>query len=29
MGMSEEFLAGFNTRLKVAIDKVWTTPTGG
>jgi PPOX class probable F420-dependent enzyme len=29
MGMSKEFLAGFNTRLKVAIDKVWMTPTGG
>ena len=29
MGMSKEFLAGFNTRLKVAIDKVWTTPTEG
>jgi PPOX class probable F420-dependent enzyme len=29
MGMSKEFFAGFNTRLKVAIDKVWTTPTGG
>ena len=28
-GMSQEFLAGFSTRLKVAIDKVWTTPTGG
>jgi len=28
-GMSQEFLAGFSTRLKVAIDKVRTTPTGG
>jgi PPOX class probable F420-dependent enzyme len=26
MGMSEEFLAAFNTRLKITIDKVWTTP---
>jgi PPOX class probable F420-dependent enzyme len=27
MGMTEEFLAAFNTRLKINIDKVWTTPT--
>ncbi len=26
MGMTEEFLAAFNTRLKISIDKVWTTP---
>ena len=26
MGMSEEFLAAFNTRLKITIDKVWATP---
>jgi len=29
MGMTEEFLAAFNTRLKIAVDKVWTTPTEG
>jgi PPOX class probable F420-dependent enzyme len=27
LGMSEEFLAGFNTRLKISVEKVWTTPT--
>ena len=27
MGMTEEFLAAFNTRIKISIDKVWTTPT--
>ncbi len=26
MGMSKEFLAAFNTRLKISIDRVWTTP---
>jgi PPOX class probable F420-dependent enzyme len=26
MGMTEEFLSAFNTRLKFSIDKVWTTP---
>jgi PPOX class probable F420-dependent enzyme len=26
MGMTEEFLAAFTTRLKVSIDKVWTSP---
>jgi PPOX class probable F420-dependent enzyme len=26
MGMSKEFLAAFNTRLKISVDKVWTTP---
>jgi len=29
LGFSKEFLAAYNTRLKIAIDKVWTTPTGG
>jgi PPOX class probable F420-dependent enzyme len=29
LGFSEEFLSAYNTRLKVSIDKVWTTPTGG
>jgi PPOX class probable F420-dependent enzyme len=28
-GFSKEFLAAYNTRLKIAVDKVWTTPTGG
>jgi PPOX class probable F420-dependent enzyme len=27
MGMTEEFLATFTARLKVSIDKVWTTPS--
>jgi PPOX class probable F420-dependent enzyme len=27
MGMSAELLAAFNTRLKISVDKVWTTPT--
>ena len=27
MGMSKEFLAAFNTRFKISIDKVWTTPS--
>ncbi len=26
MGFSEEFLAAYNTRLKISVDKVWTTP---
>ena len=26
MGMTEEFLSAFNTRLKFTVDKVWTTP---
>ncbi|MDT5012949.1 MAG: hypothetical protein QOH57_4566 [Mycobacterium sp.] len=25
-GFSEEFLSGFSTRLKISVDKVWTTP---
>jgi PPOX class probable F420-dependent enzyme len=29
LGFSKEFLAAYNTRLKIAVDKVWTTPTGG
>ena len=28
MGMTEEFLGAFTTRLKISIDKVWTTPSG-
>ena len=28
LGFSKEFLAAYNTRLKIAVDKVWTTPTG-
>jgi PPOX class probable F420-dependent enzyme len=27
MGMTEEFLASFNTRIKISIDKVWTAPS--
>ena len=27
MGMTEEFLAAFSTRLKISIDKVWSTPS--
>jgi hypothetical protein len=26
---SEEFLAAYSTRLRIGVDKVWTTPTGG
>jgi PPOX class probable F420-dependent enzyme len=29
LGFTKEFLAAYNTRLKIAVDKVWTTPTGG
>jgi PPOX class probable F420-dependent enzyme len=29
LGFSKDFLAAYNTRLKIAVDKVWTTPTGG
>ncbi|KUH81630.1 MULTISPECIES: TIGR03667 family PPOX class F420-dependent oxidoreductase [unclassified Mycobacterium] len=29
LGFSEEFLAAYDTRLKISVDKVWTTPTGG
>jgi PPOX class probable F420-dependent enzyme len=29
LGFSKEFLAAYSTRLKIAVDKVWTTPTGG
>jgi PPOX class probable F420-dependent enzyme len=28
-GFSDEFLAAYSTRLKIGIDKVWTTPTEG
>jgi PPOX class probable F420-dependent enzyme len=28
-GFSDEFLASYNTRLRISIDKVWTTPTEG
>lgn len=27
LGFSDEFLAAYNTRLKISIEKVWTTPT--
>jgi PPOX class probable F420-dependent enzyme len=29
LGFSEEFLAAYNLRLRISIDKVWTTPTEG
>jgi hypothetical protein len=28
LGFSKDFLAAYNTRLKIAAAKVWTTPTG-
>jgi hypothetical protein len=27
IGMGDEYLAAFRTRLKVSVDKVWTTPS--
>lgn len=29
LGFSNEFLSAYNLRLKISIDKVWTTPTAG
>jgi PPOX class probable F420-dependent enzyme len=29
LGFTEEFLGAYNLRLKISVDKVWTTPTGG
>jgi PPOX class probable F420-dependent enzyme len=29
LGMTEAFLAAFSTRLKISIDKIWTTPSEG
>ena len=29
LGFSKEFLTAFSTRLKISIDKVWTTPSEG
>nr|WP_090345903.1 TIGR03667 family PPOX class F420-dependent oxidoreductase [Mycolicibacterium malmesburyense]CRL78479.1 PPOX class F420-dependent protein [Mycolicibacterium malmesburyense] len=29
LGFSDEFLAAYNTRLRIGVDKVWTTPTEG
>ncbi|GAT12464.1 TIGR03667 family PPOX class F420-dependent oxidoreductase [Mycolicibacterium novocastrense] len=29
LGFSDEFLAAYNMRLKISVDKVWTTPTEG
>ncbi|MFV9634137.1 TIGR03667 family PPOX class F420-dependent oxidoreductase [Mycobacterium neumannii] len=29
LGFSDEFLAAYDTRLRISVDKVWTTPTGG
>ncbi len=28
-GFSKEFIANYSTRVKISIDKVWTTPTEG
>lgn len=28
-GFSEEFIAAYNLRVKISIDRVWTTPTEG
>ncbi len=29
LGFSTEFLSAYNLRLKISVDKVWTTPTEG
>jgi PPOX class probable F420-dependent enzyme len=29
MGVTEEFLAAFNTRLRISIDRVWSAPPSG
>ena len=29
IGMADEFLAAFSTRLKISVDKVWSTPSAG
>ncbi|KUI16874.1 F420-dependent oxidoreductase [Mycobacterium sp. GA-1285] len=29
LGFTDEFLSAYDTRLKISIDKVWTTPTEG
>ena len=29
IGMRDEYLAAFSTRLKISIDKVWSTPSAG
>lgn len=29
LGFSDEFLAAYDTRLRISVDKVWTTPTEG
>jgi PPOX class probable F420-dependent enzyme len=29
LGFSNEFLSAYNLRLKISVDKVWTTPTAG
>ena len=28
-GMGDEHLAAFSTRLKISVDKVWSTPSAG
>jgi hypothetical protein len=27
LGFTDEFLSAYNLRLKISVDKVWTTPT--
>jgi hypothetical protein len=27
--MGDEYLAAFSTRLKISVDKVWSTPSAG
>ncbi|BBX04323.1 PPOX class F420-dependent oxidoreductase [Mycolicibacterium moriokaense] len=29
LGFTAEFLSAYNLRLKISVDKVWTTPTAG
>ena len=29
IGMGDEYLAAFSTRLKISVDKVWSTPSAG
>ena len=29
VGMGDEYLAAFSTRLKISVDKVWSTPSAG
>ncbi len=29
LGFTDQFLSAYNLRLKIRVDKVWTTPTEG